>query len=408
MGSRTFHHWFKKINASRFLILLCISVFLLSLYTPVVMGLSAEQRKLLNKGIYYYDLTSCVGGGSGGVELIGSENAEKVFNFFIAKGYKPFQAAGIIGNMAVESGVEPQRLQGTPPGTKTPAETFSGSAGWGIVQWTPGSKMIDTFNPKSEANDLGNQLEFLWKQLEGGGPLPEKQAGDDLKSTTNMPDAVLAFQGNQKVGGKYFGFERPEDQSGTVSIRTDAAKAALAKYGSGSAGGSTGASDDSACGEDEGGSSTSAFNGTAQEAAKFLLSKKGIVIYDDKDMIQQMADGQNTPLSEKLIKMLAGLAKNHTFGISSLYRGPCSGSNHCTGNAADINPSIDGVAISYTEYNRKIQAFIDDAARLAGGNCENGVPNQGYVDKTKANGSKCEVFVDRGTGAHVHLAVSSG
>lgn len=116
--------------------------------------------------------SSCSGAGN----LSGNDNVEKVFNFFVFKGLEPFQSAGIVGNMTIESGVEPQRLQGTAADVKTPAETvdLSTKLGWGIVQWTPARKFIDTQKPIRKANELGVQLEFLWDQLEGRGPLPEK------------------------------------------------------------------------------------------------------------------------------------------------------------------------------------------------------------------------------------------
>lgn len=167
--------------------------------------------------------------------ISGRNNREKAFNFFVSVGYKPFQAAGIIGNMMVESGVEPQRLQGTPPGTKTPASQFSGSGGWGIVQWTPGTKFINAAkSAKKNPNSLEVQLRFVASQLDGKGSLPEKAAGDDLKKTTNIRDAVLAFQGDKAVGGSHPGFERPLDQSASVPERLRHAKQALTEFGSGS------------------------------------------------------------------------------------------------------------------------------------------------------------------------------
>ncbi|HSH55910.1 MAG TPA: phage tail tip lysozyme [Candidatus Limnocylindrales bacterium] len=197
-------------------------------------ALSPAQKSLLDSNIRYYDIEASAqcGGSEQNTTLTGSENAEKIYNFFITKGLKPWQAAGIMGNMKIESNLEPQRLQKTPPGTITPAESFSGGLGWGLVQWTPGSKFIDTQTPKSKANDLTVQLDFLWEQLEGRGPLPEKQAGDDVKAAPNVREAVLAFQGNKRVGGNYTGFERPADQSGSVGERTAEAEGFLAKYGS--------------------------------------------------------------------------------------------------------------------------------------------------------------------------------
>lgn len=175
-------------------------------------------------------ITSC---GSG--SLIGNTNAERVFNFFIGKGYQPHHAAGIIGNMMVESGIEPQRLQNTTPGTITPAEQAGNrNTGWGIVQWTPGSKFINpTIAVGQDPNDLGVQLEFLWNQLEGNPPLPERRAGDELKGTPNVEEAVKAFQGTRSAGGQYYGYERPADQSGSIPERTAFAIDALNQFGSG-------------------------------------------------------------------------------------------------------------------------------------------------------------------------------
>ena len=161
-----------------------------------------------------------------------------VYDFFVSKvaeGYKPWHAAGIIGNMMAESSVEPQRLQGTRSGVKTSAEAARGSSqGWGLVQFTPAGKFINAVQPISKANEMGTQLQFLFDQLEGRTSSPEKNAGKELKATTNVEEAVKAFQGTKKAGGQYAGYERPKDQSGSIPHRTAAAKAVLAKFGSGS------------------------------------------------------------------------------------------------------------------------------------------------------------------------------
>lgn len=216
-------------------LLFILFIFCISIFQPITSAISSEQKKLYNQNILYYDLEA----GCTNVEAVaddtvsGSSNAEIVYNFFVGKGYKPFQAAAIIGNMTVESGVQPQRLQGTPINTITPAEEWRdiNGGGWGLVQWTPGSKMI---NPVREAgkdpNDILVQLDFLYTQLEGTGALSEKAAGDQFKATTNIKDAVLAFQGNRSAGGQYIGFERPQDQRGSVPKRLGAAKGALRKF----------------------------------------------------------------------------------------------------------------------------------------------------------------------------------
>jgi murein DD-endopeptidase MepM/ murein hydrolase activator NlpD len=225
---------------------LTIALLLTYISVPTVAALSTDQKKVLDTGIYYFNTEESITGCATSVNLTGSDNQQKIFNFLTSKGLQPFQAAGIMGNMAVESGFEPQRLQGTDIGVKTPAESFSGSLGWGIVQWTPGSKFIDTNNPKNRANDLGVQLQFLWDQLEGRGPLSEKQAGDDVKAAPNVMEAVKAFQGTKNDNGKYSGFERPADETGSLDTRTAKALTILQTYGSGAAADSS--SDSTLCG----------------------------------------------------------------------------------------------------------------------------------------------------------------
>lgn len=179
------------------------------------------------------------------------QNGRAIFNFLTSSNrLKPHQAAGVIGNITHESGIQPLRLQGTPSGKETKANEVtanpsSAKSGWGLVQWTPATKFIDAVGV-NKADDLGVQIGFVWDQLEGRTGAPEVRAGNDIKATNTIEEAVLAFQGNTKVGGKYYGYERPNDQSGSVASRKAAAIAALAKYGSGESS-STGTI---VCGED--------------------------------------------------------------------------------------------------------------------------------------------------------------
>lgn len=340
---------------------------------------------------------TCQGGGAAPVTLSGNDNEEKVWNYFAQpeKGLSPVQIAGIMGNFKVESDFDPTVVFGGGH-SNDPASV---SVAWGLAQWLPGSKVLIAQKNAGVSGDitlLSTQLEVVWWEMTNRSPTSYLNFIKDYKKINDLVEARIFFQ-------QYF-----EGSLGQGDAARDtAAKELLAKYGSGTPGSDSGGSSDCASSGGDTGGPFSPFTGTAQEAAKALLGNDGIKIYDDRDMLQQLANGQSTPLSDKLVKFLAGLAKTYDFGISSLYRGPCSGSNHCTGNAVDINPTIDGQTISYDGTNPKIQKFIDDAAELQGGDCENGLPNQAYVDKTKANGSKCEVFVDRGTGAHVHLSVKA-
>lgn len=144
--------------------------------------------------------------------LVGSTEAEKAFNFFVGKGYSPQQSAGVVGNMKAESGVLPMRKQSTGAEVKTSSKDVRTSgSGWGLVQWTPPSKMI---NPSIEAgktyaeiDTIDYQLQFLYEQLTGtgiGAAISEKSAGDDLKQQTTIDGSARSFM---------LKYERPADQS---------------------------------------------------------------------------------------------------------------------------------------------------------------------------------------------------
>src|SRR4051812_26829508 len=55
-------------------------------------------------------------------------NDKAAYDFFVAKGLTPFQAAGIVGNLDQESGVNPASVQ------------FGGGPGRGIAQWSVGGR----------------------------------------------------------------------------------------------------------------------------------------------------------------------------------------------------------------------------------------------------------------------------
>lgn len=153
---------------------------------------------------------------SGGSALPGNNNAEKAYNFLIAHGYSPEQAAGMVGNMILESGVGPERLQGTPLNTRTSADQARGSSqGWGIVQWTPAGKFIN--NAPGDPNSLDTQLNYLVANdgLNGGAGDP-KTVADKMKSATTVEEATQYF-------GQYY--EAPLDLSASIAERQMYAKA---------------------------------------------------------------------------------------------------------------------------------------------------------------------------------------
>jgi hypothetical protein len=137
-----------------------------------------------------------VNGAIGAINLTGNGNAEKVWNYMLSAGYSPEQVAGVLGNMEAESGVNPRRVQGTPTPSGDRDNPPSGDIGYGIVQWTPGSKLYPYSRYTNKpVNDLGFQLQMLTAQLAGdkNTQAAEKAAGDSLKKQGSIESATISF-----------------------------------------------------------------------------------------------------------------------------------------------------------------------------------------------------------------------
>lgn len=217
--------------------------------------------------------TGCGGGTLG-------ENQKFIFDYFVSKGYTPEQAAGIVGNIMHESGVNPVRMQCiyskddgvskginesllqpdggvlidnfdsvlatliTPEGKNCSLKEVS-SVGWGIVQWTPFTKVVQTSQAAGIENSMIEtllfQAEFLYGQLEGtgigGAASNEKNAGDKVKSATTVEEAAVAFAGYYERfrdssielpnGTRQLNLDNPEYQK-----RINSAVEVLAQFGS--------------------------------------------------------------------------------------------------------------------------------------------------------------------------------
>lgn len=186
----------------------------------------------------FYDpsILSC---GSGGGSLSGSDNRAKIFNYLLGKmvNGKPLQnyhVAGIMGSMKVESGFEPQRLQSiydrkVPADQVYPTSPASNptvsKTGWGVVQWTPYTKVIDPLTSASkDPNDLQTQLDFLLEQLNGGTKSPEKGAGDAVIAATNVAEATVAFELKYE---RHAGDPQPQRVINAEEILNDASTGAI-------------------------------------------------------------------------------------------------------------------------------------------------------------------------------------
>ena len=113
-------------------------------------------------------------------------NDKAAFDYFLGKGLASFQAAGIVGNLDQESGVDPLAVQ-------------SGGPGRGIAQWSVGGRWDTDANDNAtwyagqqgqSVDSLQLQLDFIWYELTtfSGYGLAT------LKASTNVTSATVAFQ----------------------------------------------------------------------------------------------------------------------------------------------------------------------------------------------------------------------
>lgn len=155
-------------------------------------------------------------------------NAQKIWDFLIAKIGNPYGVAGLMGNLYAESGLNPDNLQnsfekklGYTDATYTAAvddgkyhDFVHDGAGYGLAQWTYWSrKQRLLFMARERHTSIGNmdtQLECLWTELQANSAV--LNVLKTAKSVREASDIVLTK------------FERPANQS-------DAVKEKRAAYG---------------------------------------------------------------------------------------------------------------------------------------------------------------------------------
>jgi hypothetical protein len=116
-----------------------------------------------------------------------SNPSKTAYNFFISKGLKSFQAAGIVGNLMQESNVIATSVQ------------YGGGAGRGIAQWSVGGRWdhdsgdnMAWYASKHGLDrwSLTAQLDFIWYELTSFGGYGLSA----LRGSTNVVDATIAFE----------------------------------------------------------------------------------------------------------------------------------------------------------------------------------------------------------------------
>jgi hypothetical protein len=148
--------------------------------------------------------------------LVGNTNAEKVFNFLKGAGFTEQAAAGVIGNLMQESGVNPKSKQ------------LGGGPGRGIMQWGTGPGSGGRWDAlvawaSSSGKDpwsLDTQVEWMMKEMRSYGTY------NRLKGVTDVKKAVVIFESEMEKAGVP-----------NYPRRYQYAADALASFGGGKAGG---------------------------------------------------------------------------------------------------------------------------------------------------------------------------
>lgn len=153
--------------------------------------------------ILYYDPEARDTCANDSAALSGNNNLEKVYNFMLGKGLSDFQAAGVVGNVARESGGYPNQLQGSPPGVG-PNDPSGVTSGWGLIQWTPGKKVIGIATDAKETgkiSELATQLNIVWWHMNDTTPTGVKNFITEYKNTTTVEQATTLYEKKMEAAG---------------------------------------------------------------------------------------------------------------------------------------------------------------------------------------------------------------
>lgn len=115
-------------------------------------------------------------------------NSLYAMQYLIGKGLSPEQAAGVVGNLMQESGMNPGQYQ------------KGGGGGYGIAQWTSSARQ-KALRSRPDYNTLQGQLDFLWSELKGNTGYREGNL-EKLKKASNELDAAKIFQDTYERAGK--------------------------------------------------------------------------------------------------------------------------------------------------------------------------------------------------------------
>ena len=157
---------------------------LLLLVTSSPLTVSADRQFYSQNDILFYDndAVECV---AGEIVLSGKDNRQKIYNFLTAKGLKPHQAAGVLGNIKNESGYSPTRHEDSHSSFDT--------GGYGLAQWTAGRRTTLKAHLDNKVPELVSQYyknTYGKGTTEADGFVPRHASTNDLMPVEDN-DALL-------------------------------------------------------------------------------------------------------------------------------------------------------------------------------------------------------------------------
>ena len=111
-------------------------------------------------------------------------NETDVWAALVGQGFSEVAAAGVMGNMQTESGFDPLIVQG---GGRSLNPADAGGGGYGLVQWTPGAKLVPLLH--GALPSIGSEVAALAVELR----TTEVAAADALRQATTPEQAADVF-----------------------------------------------------------------------------------------------------------------------------------------------------------------------------------------------------------------------
>lgn len=150
--------------------------------------------------------------------LTGNSNAERTFRYLEGKNFTDQSAAGVVGNLMQESGVNPRSQQ------------HGGGPGRGIMQWSVNQRWKQLTNWANKQHrdpwSLGTQLDWMYKEMGSYGVLGKLSGMRDVRGATKYFEDTMEKAGKPNMAARYDFAER--------ALRSYGNDGNVKKYSSGS------------------------------------------------------------------------------------------------------------------------------------------------------------------------------